>query len=149
MVTLSYRDVHIYRPYGDEVPWELLEGLVPEDADLDCMRVAKHGEQVVGAYLSTRTDPNTFTIEALIVDHPFRRCGIGRWLLGHALGVAESKGARAVRLACRPRGSGATLVRGGRLRAMRRHHGHAAHSRVSGYGCSDGSPAAATSRGPT
>ena len=39
-------------------------------------------------------DKGVFVIRSLIVDQANRRKGIGRWLLGHAIGVAESKGGR-------------------------------------------------------
>ena len=51
---------------------------------------------MVGAYVIEPVDPLTFRIVDLVVAEGWRRRGIGRWLLGHALGLAESRGAREV-----------------------------------------------------
>ena len=95
-MSFTYRDVTVYRPYADEVPWDMLDGAVPIDVDLDLMRVAKYDGEVVGAYVMERDDILVFRIIAIVVAEPYRGRFIGRWLLGHALGVAESKGGRVV-----------------------------------------------------
>lgn len=91
-------DVRVYRPYPDETPWELLDQPVAADDEVEGvqMRIAKLGDDVVGAYVIEPVDPLTFRIVDLVVAEGWRRRGIGRWLLGHALGLAESRGAREV-----------------------------------------------------
>jgi GNAT superfamily N-acetyltransferase len=93
-------DVRVYRPYPDEVPWGLLDRQAPADPAGDGvqMRIAKLGDHVVGAYVIEPVDPLTFRIVDLVVAEGWRRRGIGRWLLGHAIGLAESRGAREVRV---------------------------------------------------
>jgi GNAT superfamily N-acetyltransferase len=100
------RDVRIYRPYRDEIPWELLSAgddpqpVLAEDA---LMRVAKYHDEVVGVYLIVPHQPLSFRLDILVVVEAFRRRGVGRWLLGHAIGLAESKGGRELVLdAARP-----------------------------------------------
>ena len=89
---VSYRDVTIYRPFADEMPIDLVgRGASPDD-----VRVAKLDGTIVGAYRLARKPQARFEIEALAVYPAFRRVGIGRWLLGHALGIAESRGGRVV-----------------------------------------------------
>lgn len=88
MVTLAPRDARIFRPYPGEAPWP--------DADPDWTRVAKVDDAVVGAYEIERTAPLRFRIKALWVEPVFRGNGLGRWLLGHAIGTAESQGAREI-----------------------------------------------------
>ncbi len=96
------RDVHIFRPYPDEVPWELLaaggapEEILAEAIEPDLVRVAKLGERTVGAYAILPVTPVRFRLLALAVADGFRRRGLGRWLAGHAIGLAESKGAREI-----------------------------------------------------
>lgn len=89
---LSYRDVTIYPPFPGEVPTHLVgEGAADE------VRIAKTADgRVVGAYRLARAAPCRFAIKALAVCEGFRGVGIGRWLLGHAVGVAESRGGRMV-----------------------------------------------------
>ena len=102
MTAVSLASVTVYRPFPGEVPADL----VGADASLDDVRVAKlhgqgsqsHGSQsrIVGAYRLVQVNASRFEIAALGVYPAFRGAGIGRWLLGHAIGIAESRGARTV-----------------------------------------------------
>lgn len=68
------------------------------------LRVAKLDEEVVGAYLMRRAstsaagapgaagDAQTFLLDYLAVMPAQRKRGLGSWLTGHAIGIAESKG---------------------------------------------------------
>lgn len=89
---VSYRDVDIYPPYPHEDPADLVGPA--EDGEL--VRVAKLDGRVVGAYRLIRTAETRFAIKALVVDEKYRGYGIGRWLLGHAIGIAELKGGRVI-----------------------------------------------------
>lgn len=88
MVSFTPRDARIFRPYPGETPWP--------DADPRWTRVAKLDDAVIGAYEIARLSTFRFRVVALWVDEPFRRNGLGRWLLGHAVGTAESQGAREI-----------------------------------------------------
>ena len=107
MTAVSVAAVTVYRPFPGEVP----DDLVGADAPLDDVRIAKvdghgpkghgpkgHGPKgrIVGAYRLAQVDAETFEVRALTVYPAFRGAGIGRWLLGHAIGIAESRGARVV-----------------------------------------------------
>lgn len=102
MSGFSARDAKIYRPYTDEVPWELLEAAggadnaLREVLELNLLRVAKYADQVVGGYGIRPLSPTRFELVALTVANAYRRKGLGRWLLGHAIGLAESRGAREI-----------------------------------------------------
>ena len=88
----SYRDVDVYPPYPHEDPGRLVG-----TADVgELVRVAKLDGRVIGAYRLVRTGETRFEIKALVVDENYRRHGIGRWLLGHAIGIAELKGGRVI-----------------------------------------------------
>jgi GNAT superfamily N-acetyltransferase len=95
-------DVRIFRPYPDEVPWELLAEAGFDDAELtgalevDLLRVAKHEGRVAGVYAIRRQQALRYELLLLTVADGYRRKGLGRWLLGHALGLAETKGGREV-----------------------------------------------------
>ncbi|MCE2460191.1 MAG: GNAT family N-acetyltransferase [Pseudomonadales bacterium] len=88
----SYRDVDVYPPYPNEDPADLVGAA--DDGEL--VRVAKLDGRVIGAYRLARTAQARFAIKALVVDEKHRGCGVGRWLLGHAIGIAESKGGRVI-----------------------------------------------------
>ena len=97
MTAIGVADVTVYRPFPGEVPCDL----VGADAPLDDVRIAKvdgHGSssRVVGAYRLVQLDAERFAIRALGVYPAYRGAGIGRWLLGHAIGIAESRGARVI-----------------------------------------------------
>ena len=96
------KEITIFYPYGDEVPYELLEASGADPHRLTALheepfiRVAKREDDVIGVYLLSRLDQATFQVDALGVEPTFRKRGLGSWLVGHAIGVAESKGGRHV-----------------------------------------------------
>ena len=100
------KQVRIFYPYLDESPTLLLEQAGVPRERLDelhqepFVRVAKAGDQIVGAYLMTRLETERFAIDAVVVDAGTRGRGLGGWLIGHAIGVAESKGGRQVICRC-------------------------------------------------
>lgn len=102
------QDADLYRPYPDEIPWELLlmadpdEARVHSYADADFMRVAKYRDQAIGVYVVRALTPTVFELTNLAVAPGYRRRGLGRWLLGHAIGLAETKGARELRVRSAP-----------------------------------------------
>lgn len=106
------QDASIYRPYPDEIPWELLlladpdENRVYEYADADYMRVAKVDDEPVGVYVVEALSPTVYRMRNLAVAPDWRGKGLGRWLLGHAIGIAESKGGREIVLKDAPAGAG-------------------------------------------
>lgn len=103
------QDVQLYRPYADEVPWELLLLADPDEArlhgylDADFMRVAKYLDEAVGVYVVVPLEPTVYELKNLAVHPDWRDRGLGRWLLGHAIGIAESKGGREILVRDAPR----------------------------------------------
>ena len=96
------RDARILRPYPEEMPWDLLLDADPSRARVesylseDYTRIAKYDERVLGVYALARHAPTRFELMNIAVAEEYRGTGLGRWLLGHAIGLAESKGARVV-----------------------------------------------------
>lgn len=96
------RDLQTFRPYADEMPWELLEssGADPEALaavrELDLVRIAKLDGRIVAAYGIRPLTPTRYELVALVVAEGWRGKGFGRWMLGHAIGLAESRGGREV-----------------------------------------------------
>lgn len=110
------RSIKLFRPYRDAVPWALFEALPPpvpmeqfeaqvhvavDNAEDYYLRVAKQDEQVVGAYLMRRGSGDAFYLDYLAVIGEHRNQGLGSWLTGHAIGIAESKGGRQLRVSDR------------------------------------------------
>ena len=91
----------MFRPYANEVPEGLFfdhfdEGTAAHALDAEMIRIAKRNEDILAVYAMDRGDGITYRLHALAVAPPVRKQGLGRWLVGHAIGVAESKGARHV-----------------------------------------------------
>lgn len=87
------RKVPVYRAYRDEIPWELLPA---DDIDPEWVRVAKLDGEVIGVYAVHPVSPVEFRIDAVAVAPAHRGQGLGSWLLRHAIGVCETKGAREI-----------------------------------------------------
>jgi ribosomal protein S18 acetylase RimI-like enzyme len=96
------RDARVLRPYPEELPWDLLLDADPSRQRIesylsnDFTRVAKLGDEVIGVYALVRHDPITFELMNIAVRNEYQGSGLGRRLLGHAIGLAESKGARII-----------------------------------------------------
>ncbi len=96
------RDVRFLRPYPEEIPWDLLLDADPSRSRVESYlsdsltRITKYDDAVVGVYALQRHDATTFELMNIAVAQSYRRSGLGRRLLGHAIGLAESKGARAI-----------------------------------------------------
>ncbi|MCY3627964.1 MAG: GNAT family N-acetyltransferase [Gammaproteobacteria bacterium] len=90
---MTPRDYPIFRPYWCERPTELLGDSITEE-DLDWIRIAKHNGDVIAAYWIEQHDPFNFTIKSFAVDKVYRKQGLGRWMVLHAVGLIESKGGR-------------------------------------------------------
>lgn len=94
------RDARVLRPYPEEIPWDLLLDADPSRQRIESYltdeftRVAKFDDEVIGVYVLARHDPITFELMNIAVRSDFQGKGLGRRLLGHAIGLAESKGAR-------------------------------------------------------
>ncbi|NJN50471.1 MAG: GNAT family N-acetyltransferase [Gammaproteobacteria bacterium] len=92
----------IARPLPDETPWPLLLDADPSRERIEgylndeLTRVAKFGDVVVGVYVMVWIDRASMELKNIAVRTDCQGQGLGRWLLGHALGLAESKGARRV-----------------------------------------------------
>ena len=93
--TFNFRELRIRPPPAERMPWA--------GADPEWTRIAEHDDVRVGAYEIKRLGPTRFRIVGIAVGEKYRGLGIGRWLLRHAIGTAESSGAREIetpRLGC-------------------------------------------------
>ncbi len=56
-------------------------------------------EDGIGAYVVRARSATSFALDYLYIDPDYRQRGLGRWLMGHAIGLSESKGARELTVA--------------------------------------------------
>ena len=87
------RKVPVFRAYRDEIPWELMPA---EDIDPEWVRVAKLDGEVIGVYAVHPVSRTEFRIDVVAVAPSHRGQGLGSWLLRHAIGVCETKGAQII-----------------------------------------------------
>ncbi len=101
---MNFRDVEMFRPYANEFPEALL---LDAGADETCLarwqsaemvRIAKIDDEIVGCYAMDRGEGLEFRLHGVVIAPAQRKQGLGRWIVGHAIGVAESKGARHLHL---------------------------------------------------
>lgn len=96
------RHLETFRPWAHEMPWDLLlrvgadRQALQEVVALELVRVAKLEGRIVAAYGIRPETPTRYELVALAVEDAWRGRAFGRWLMGHALGLAESRGGREV-----------------------------------------------------
>ena len=98
---IALRDFEVFRGDLAALPEAMAQALTHLGGMPQVLRVAKLGEQVIGSYamylpLAAQQDTGaqTFVLAMVMVEPSYQRNGVGRWLVGHAIGVAESKGGR-------------------------------------------------------
>lgn len=103
---VDVRDTEICRPAAADVPWALLftadadRDRVAAYAELDLTRVLllRESRRTIGVYVMQQLSALHFQVHNLAILTEMQGQGFGRRLLGHALGLAESKGGRVVDL---------------------------------------------------
>lgn len=99
-MSLAFREVEVFRPYANEFPEHLLwdagadETCVERWQAAEMVRIVKYHGEIVALYAMDRDDVTTFRLHGLVVTASWRKQSLGRWVIGHAIGVAESKGGR-------------------------------------------------------
>jgi ribosomal protein S18 acetylase RimI-like enzyme len=95
-------ELPIVRPRPEEMPWDLLLEADPSRErvegylDPKLMRIVKYEAEILGVYVLARREATRFELMNIAVRADCRQQGLGRWLLGHAIGLAETKGGRVV-----------------------------------------------------
>jgi GNAT superfamily N-acetyltransferase len=92
-ITINIRQIEMYKADPADLPDFLfdLHRQFGECADL--LRVAKIEDKIVAGYaLTSALDARGyFCLDWIAVSPELRLQGLGRWVIGHAMGVAESK----------------------------------------------------------
>jgi ribosomal protein S18 acetylase RimI-like enzyme len=96
------REYRIARPQPREIPWALLLEADPSKrrvksyVDEELFRVAWCNGGIAAAYVLVAHAATRYELMNIAVREELRGIGLGRWMLGHAIGLAESKGARTI-----------------------------------------------------
>ena len=99
-MALSLRDFEVFRGDPAALPEAMATTLATIAPAPEVLRVAKLGERIIGCYAMHEPTPiddqvaRTFSLAMVTVEPNYQGNGVGRWLIGHAIGVAESKGGR-------------------------------------------------------
>ena len=90
------QEVKIYRPNKNRISTTLLNCIDRStiEAQKFFIRVADFDDAEVGFYMLYCQSSNIYVLHALVVKEHLRGRGLGSWLLGHAIGLTESKGGR-------------------------------------------------------
>ena len=90
------QEVKIYRPNKNRISTTLLNCIDRSTigAQKFFIRVADFYDAEVGCYMLYCQSSNIYVLHALVVKEHLRGRGLGSWLLGHAIGLTESKGGR-------------------------------------------------------
>ena len=108
MTLVTLRNTEFYRPLPQELPWELIAAgsarhelaELRELVDLDYTRIVCLLDEgtTLGIYSMRELNETCFELLSLSVVTEHEHQLLGRRLLGHALGLAESKAGREVQL---------------------------------------------------
>ncbi len=82
--------------------WKLLlcadpsEALIRAYLSEEYTRLAVHADRYVGVYVLNQVAPMLFELKNIAIEKSYRGIGLGRRMLGHAIGLAEARGAREI-----------------------------------------------------
>ena len=99
-MALGLRDFEVFRGDPAALPEAMATTLATIAPAPEVLRVAKLGERIIGCYAMHEPTPidddvaRGFSLAMVVVDQNCKGNGVGRWLVAHAIGVAESKGGR-------------------------------------------------------
>lgn len=98
-MAINHRQIEMFRGDAADLPHVLGELHRQFGGRADLLRIAKVNEQIVAGYalVSPIERRDYFDLEWIGVLPDFRWQGVGRWVAGHAMGVAESKSGRGLR----------------------------------------------------
>lgn len=114
-MALGLRDIEVFSADPKDLPADLIaiyaQSVVAGTVQI--LRVAKLNEVIIACYamhgpLTDRDARNEsgknavgdtdYVLQMVAVQEQYRHQNVGRWLIGHAIGVAESKGGRGLQM---------------------------------------------------
>ena len=105
-MALGFRDIEVFSADPKDLPADLNAIYVQTVAagKAQFLRVAKLNDVIIAGYAmhgpvgADRQGSTDFVLQMVAVQEKYRHQNVGRWLMGHAIGVAESKGGRALHI---------------------------------------------------
>lgn len=105
-MALGFRDIEVFSADPKDLPADfsaIYEQTVAAGT-AEILRVAKLNEVIIACYamhgpLIEEGERGTdYVLQMVAVQEQYRHQNVGRWLMGHAIGVAESKGGRGLQV---------------------------------------------------
>ena len=105
-MALGFRDIQVFSADPKDLPADLsaIYAQTVAAGTAEILRVAKLNEVIIACYamhgpLLEEGESNTdYVLQMVAVQEQYRHQNVGRWLMGHAIGVAESKGGRGLQV---------------------------------------------------
>ena len=105
-MALGFRDIEVFSADPKDLPADLsaIYAQTVAAGTAEILRVAKLNEVIIACYamhgpLLEEGESNTdYVLQMVAVQEQYRHQNVGRWLMGHAIGVAESKGGRGLQV---------------------------------------------------
>ena len=105
-MALGFRDIEVFSADPKDLPADLsaIYAQTVAAGTAQILRVAKLNEVIIACYamhgpLLEEGESNTdYVLQMVAVQEQYRHQNVGRWLMGHAIGVAESKGGRGLQV---------------------------------------------------
>ena len=105
-MALGFRDIEVFSADPKDLPadFSAIYAQTVAAGTAEILRVAKLNEVIIACYamhgpLLEEGESNTdYVLQMVAVQEQYRHQNVGRWLMGHAIGVAESKGGRGLQV---------------------------------------------------
>ncbi|MDA7722863.1 GNAT family N-acetyltransferase [Pseudomonadales bacterium] len=105
-MALGFRDIEVFSADPKDLPADLsaIYAQTVAAGTAEILRVAKLNEVIIACYamhgpLIEEGERGTdYVLQMVAVQEQYRHQNVGRWLMGHAIGVAESKGGRGLQV---------------------------------------------------
>jgi N-acetylglutamate synthase-like GNAT family acetyltransferase len=105
-MALGFREIEVFSADPKDLPADLSAIYAQTDAagTAQILRVAKLNEVIIACYamhgplLEEGESDTDYVLQMVAVQEQYRHQNVGRWLMGHAIGVAESKGGRGLQV---------------------------------------------------
>ena len=105
-MALGFREIEVFSADPKDLPADLsaIYEQTVAAGTAQILRVAKLNEVIIACYamhgplLEEGESDTDYVLQMVAVQEQYRHQNVGRWLMGHAIGVAESKGGRGLQV---------------------------------------------------
>ena len=105
-MALGFREIEVFSADPKDLPADLsaIYAQTVAAGTAEILRVAKLNEVIIACYamhgplLEEGESDTDYLLQMVAVQEQYRHQNVGRWLMGHAIGVAESKGGRGLQV---------------------------------------------------